>query len=171
VFDIISAGADSPGSDILRFQNSSTPVTLAGVETELRREFRRQWMLSISYGYQQAQYDDPSLADAALVNAPSHLFAFKGIAPLIEDVALLGLRVSYEAPRRISLDGPGTTDAALYIDATLSGTVKQFGLHYTFGVYNLADQQTAVPVSSAYLSRVMPQNGRTILFNVSANLP
>ena len=171
VQDIISAGPDAPGSDVIRFQNSPTPVLLAGGDVELRREFRNQWMLSASYGYQRARYLTSQLADTALVNAPEHLASFKGIAPLVPELALLGLRATLEAPRRISLGSPDTTGTSLIVDATVSGTLKSLGrgLHYTFGIYNLADQHTFVPVSRTFASPVMPQNGRTLLFDLTGS--
>ncbi|MGZ6143327.1 MAG: TonB-dependent receptor domain-containing protein, partial [Myxococcales bacterium] len=167
VQDIIGAGPDAPGSAVIRFQNSDTPVLLAGADVELRREFRNQWMLSASYGYQRARYLTSQMDDTALVNAPEHLASFKGIAPLVPEVALLGLRATLEAPRRISLLDSTTTGTSLIVDATVSGSLKRFGLHYTFGIYNLADQRTLVPVSGTFASRVMPQNGRTLLFDLT----
>ena len=168
VQDIISAGPDAPGSPTLRFQNGATPVLLAGADLELRREFRKQWMLSASYGYQRARYLTTRLDDRALVNAPEHLLAFKGVLPLVSEVALLALRVTLEAPRRISLAAADTTGTSLLVDATVSGTLKNFGLQYTAGVYNLADQRTLVPVSATFASRTLPQNGRTLLFDLTA---
>ncbi|MCA1829695.1 MAG: TonB-dependent receptor, partial [Myxococcales bacterium] len=167
VQDIISADADAPGSDQIRFQNSATPVLLSGLDVEVRREFRRQWMVSASYGYQRARYLSSPIADASLVNAPEHLASFKGIAPIVQDMALLALRATLETPRRISLDSTETTGTSLILDATISGTLKGFGLHYTFGIYNLADQRALAPVSGTFASRVMPQNGRTLLFDLN----
>ena len=60
-----------------------------------------------------------------------------------------------------------TTGTSLILDATVSGTLKSFGLHYTFGIYNLADQRAQVPVSGTFASQVMPQNGRTLLFDLT----
>jgi outer membrane receptor protein involved in Fe transport len=171
VEDIISAGPDKPGSTVIRFQNSPTPVLLAGGDFELRREFRRQWMLSASYGYQVANYLTYQLDDKSLVNAPAHLASFKGVAPLLSEVALLGLRVTLEAPRRISLDATDTTGTSLIIDATLSGSIKGFGVRYTAGIYNLADQKSVVPVSGTFASPTMPQNGRTLLFDLTGTFP
>jgi outer membrane receptor protein involved in Fe transport len=167
VQDIISAEADAPGSGLIRFQNSATPVLLSGVDVEVRREFRQQWMLSASYGYQRARYLTSQLADTSLVNAPEHLASFKGIAPIAPDVALLALRATLETPRRVSLDSTQTTGTSLILDATVSGTLKAVGLHYTFGIYNLADQRALAPVTSTFASRVMPQNGRTLLFDLN----
>jgi outer membrane receptor protein involved in Fe transport len=169
VEQIIGAGPDAPGSDVLRYQNSSTPVLLAGADVELRREFRRQWMLTASYGFQRARYLGSPLDDKALANAPEHLLSFKGIAPLLPDLALLALRVTLDAPRRIRLEASDTTGTSLIVDATISGTLK--GLHYTAGVYNLADQRAQVPVSRTFASRTIPQNGRTLLFDLTGTFP
>jgi outer membrane receptor protein involved in Fe transport len=169
VRDIISAGPDAPGSAMLRFQNSATPVLLAGADVELRREFRRQWMLSATYGYQRARYLSGQAGDKNLVNAPEHLASFKGVAPILPDLVLLGLRLTLDAPRRIRLDSAQTTGTSLIVDATVSGTVK--GLHYTAGVYNLADQRAQVPVSATFASATIPQNGRTLLFDLTGTFP
>jgi len=169
VQDIIAAGPDSDGSALIRFQNSRTPVVLAGVEAELRRELRNQVMLSLSYGYQRARYLTTQLADTSLVNAPEHLAAFKAIVPIAPDIALLGLRATLEAPRRIDLATSDNTGTSLILDATISGTLRGLGTHYTAGVYNLADQRVQVPVSSTFLSRTIPQNGRTLLFQLDGS--
>lgn len=169
VQDIISAQPDAPGSPVIRFQNSLTPVQLAGVEVELRRELRNQLMLSASYGFQRARYLTAQLADTSLVNAPQHLAALKAIVPIAPDVALLGLRGTLEAPRRIALAASDTTGTSLVLDATISGTLRSVGAHYTAGVYNLADQRVQVPVSSTFASRTIPQNGRTLLFQLDGS--
>jgi outer membrane receptor protein involved in Fe transport len=164
VQDIISAGPDAPGSSVIRFQNSATPVLVAGGDLELRRELRNQWMLAATYGYQRAQF---FFSHEALVNAPSHLASLKAIAPLAPDLALLALRATLDAPRRVRLDAEETTGTSVLLDATLSGTLRAAGLHYVFGVYNLADQRAQVPVSATFASRTIPQFGRTVLFELS----
>jgi outer membrane receptor for ferrienterochelin and colicins len=165
--DLIGAAPDSPGSTVLRFQNSATPVLLTGADFEIRREWRRQWMFSASYEYQVAKYQDSSLADAQLVNAPMHLASAKLLAPVLSTVALLGVRATLEAPRRISLDSSLNTGTSMILDVTMSGSFgHDSSLHYVFGVYNLADQRTLVPVSETFASPVMPQNGRTLLFQL-----
>ncbi len=149
-----------------RYANNPSPALLAGLDVEIRREFRRGWMLSASYGYEHAQFLGTTLADPRLVNAPEHMAAFKGIVPVIRDLVSAALRLSVEAPRRIALDSPDTTGTALIVDATVSGTLRDYGLHYTVGVYNVADVRYQVPVSSTFLSPTMPQNGRTFLLDL-----
>ncbi len=168
---IIEAGPDTPGSSVLRFANSKTPTLLAGADVEIRREFRRGWMLAASYGYQRAQYLDKKIADPRLVNAPEHLASFRGIAPLLRDLVSLALRLSLEAPRRISLDSLATTSTALIADASVSGAIRDYGLHYTVGVYNIANVRYEVPVSSTFASKTMPQNGRTFLVDLTGTYP
>ena len=163
----ITIGPDAPGSTVVRFQNSPDDVQLKGLDVELRRDLHRQVMLSASYSYQSAT----RTAEGKLVNAPEHLACLKGLAPLIPDQLLLGVRLTLEAPRRISAGSDAETRGAAVADVTLSGTVREPGLSWTLGVYNLADQKYDVPVSTTFASRTLPQNGRTLLFNVEARLP
>jgi outer membrane receptor for ferrienterochelin and colicins len=156
---------------VQRFANRGDPALLAGGDVEIRREFREGWMLSATYGYERSVLLSPALADPRLVNAPEHMASFRGIVPVIRDLASLALRTTVEAPRRISADLPDVTPAALIVDAAVSGSVRPFGLHYTVGVYNIADQRYQVPVSTTFASRTMPQNGRTFLVDLTATYP
>jgi outer membrane receptor protein involved in Fe transport len=162
--------------NLVRYANTKTPVVVAGADVELRREWRQGWMMSAMYGYQRAQlyaFGDKSLppvtGDARLRNAPEHLASFKGVVPLVPELASLGLRMTLEAPR---LDEQEiATDTHVIADLTLSGLVRRFGVTYTVGAYNLADQRYSYPVSLAYLSRTMLQNGRTFLADLKVAWP
>jgi outer membrane receptor protein involved in Fe transport len=169
---IIGLVPDPAGQDTVhRFANSASPVLLAGGDVEIRRDFRRGWMLAASYCYQRAQYLQSSLSDTLLVNAPVHLAGFRGVVPLIRELASLALRLSLEAPRRIDLQSSATTTAALVADAAVSGTIRDYGLHYTVGVYNIANFRYEVPVASTFAGPTMPQNGRTFLLDLTATYP
>ncbi len=168
---LISAIPDTPGSSVLRYANSPVPALLAGAEAELRREFRRGWMLVASYGYERAQYDDSSLSDPRLVNAPEQQASLRGVVPVVREWLSLAMRLSLEAPRRINLDGSATTGTAVVADLVASGTLRDFGLHDALGLYNLANQHYDVPVSSTFASTTMPQNGRTLLLDLLADFP
>ena len=168
---IISPVADKSGSDAIRFENGQSPVLVAGGDLEIRREFRRGWMISAMYGYQRAQVLDSKAKNPRLVNAPEHLTSFKGIAPLFRDLVSLALRLTLEAPRRIREDSDDLTKPALIADATVSGALRDYGLRYTVGVYNIADWKNQVPVSPSFVSRTMTQNGRTFLVDVTAMFP
>jgi outer membrane receptor protein involved in Fe transport len=160
-----------PATGLKRYANSTSPALLAGGDVEIRREFRRGWMLSASYGYERAQFLSSSLSGPRLLNAPEHMASFRGIAPVLRDLVIAALRLTLEAPRRIGFDAPATTSTALIADATVSGNVRDYGLHYTVGVYNIADVRYAVPVSSTFVTPTLPQNGRTFLFDVTATYP
>jgi hypothetical protein len=56
-------------------------------------------------------------------------------------------------------------------DAAVSGSIREYGLHYTAGVYNLADQRYEVPVSSTFAGRTMIENGRTFLVDLTGTYP
>jgi outer membrane receptor protein involved in Fe transport len=169
ITNIINTVPDKPGSDLIRYANSDTPALTAGADVELRREWRQGWMVTAMYGYQYARYLDST--KSRLVNAPEHLASVKGVVPIVPDLLSLAGRVTLEAPRRISIDSADTTTASFIGDITLSGNVKKFGVAYVLGVYNVADTRYSYPVADTYLSRTMPQNGRTFLADIKVTYP
>lgn len=176
VDNFIETIPDTPGSEVIRYANTPTPILTAGGDVELRREWRQGWMLSAMYGYQRAQHYDfgdkslpPIVGDGRLPNVPEHLASFKGIVPMLPEVASLGVRMTLEAPR---LDEQGlSTGTHVVADLTVSGQVKRFGLTYAMGAYNLLDQRYSYPVSLSYLSRTMLQNGRTLMVDLKVAYP
>ena len=168
---IINTVPDELDPAAIHYANSAAPALTAGGEVELRREFRHGAMFELSYGYEHAQYLDKSGPTARLVNAPWHLGGARGVIPVLKDLVSLGARVTLEAPRRVSLLSDEVTGAAPVADLTLSGVVKRFGLRYVLGVYNVADARYAYPVTETYLSKTMPQNGRTVLVDLAFTYP
>ncbi len=122
-------------------------------------------MASAAYTYQQARLVGATKGDSWLANVPEHMAAVKLVAPVIEDIASLGLRAVVEAPRRISQEDDRRTPTAMIADLTLSGVIRRVGLRYTLGVYNVADWRYSLP-SPTYASGVAPQKGRTFLFDL-----
>lgn len=169
VQNVIETVADAPGSDLVRYANSSEGAILGGADVEVRREWRQGWMLSAMYGYQRARLLDE--AQTRLVNAPEHTASLKGVVPMLPDVASLALRVTLEAPRRISSSSEDTTPTTLVADLVLSGQVKRFGVTYAAGLYNVMDTRYSYPVADTYLSRTLPQNGRTFLADIKVTYP
>ncbi len=174
--NFIETIADDVQPDLVRYANTKNPVLAVGGDVELRREWRQGWMVSAMYGYQRAQFfafGDKSLpavaGDPRLRNAPEHLASFKGVVPMLPELASLGLRVTLEAPRLDELEG--TTGTHVVADLTLSGLLKRFGVTYAIGAYNVMDQRYSYPVSLAYLSRTMLQNGRTFLADIKVAYP
>ncbi|AKT43708.1 TonB-dependent receptor domain-containing protein [Chondromyces crocatus] len=168
---IITTIQDEPGSTLVRYANSAIPALVFGGDVELRREWRNGWMLSAFYGYQRAEYVDDTLEDTRLINAPEHLASLKGVAPLVQELASVGLRLTVEAPRRINEQDSATTGTQVVADATVSGLARAIGLRYVLGVYNLADRRWNAPVTDTFASRVMPQNGRTFRLDLLLNYP
>ncbi|MFO0590875.1 MAG: PEGA domain-containing protein [Polyangiaceae bacterium] len=185
-------GEPEPGSGFVQYQNSRAPALTAGFDAELRRDWRQGWMVSAFYGYQRPQFvnlsaDDPVvkanpslLTNPRLKNAPEHLAGMRGVVPVVPDLASLGLRLTFEGPRRISYsDDPTTsrneanelTKPALVADLTISGNLKKFGVGYVVGVYNIGDVRYNYPITETYYSRLSPQNGRTFLANINVTYP
>jgi outer membrane receptor protein involved in Fe transport len=161
-----------PVSMLKRYENSPSPALLAGADVEIRREFHRGWMLAASYGYEHAQFLSANgPVSGRLLDAPEHTAAFRGVAPVIRDLVTAALRLTMEAPRRIGFDSNATTGTALIADAAVSGNLRDYGLHYTVGVYNIADVRYQVPVSSTFAAPTMPQNGRTFLVELTGTYP
>ncbi|HZF54380.1 MAG TPA: TonB-dependent receptor [Polyangiaceae bacterium] len=172
VEDIIGTREDTPGSALVRYQNSPEDALTVGGDVEVRREWRRGWMLAAMYSYQRAQFLESSLVSPRLINAPEHLASFRSVIPLAPEVASLGLRMTLEAPRRIRYESEETTtQTGVVVDATLSGDIRRFGVHYTFGVYNITDFRYSVPVTDTFRSRTIPQNGRTFLLDFLITYP
>jgi len=176
-------GVPSPGTGVIQYQNSQAPALNVGFDLELRRDWRQGWMVSAFYSFQKPQFtdiksDDPVvvanpllLTNPRITNAPEHLGGFRGVVPIVPDLASLGLRVTLEAPRRVTYSTNETTRPAAVADLTLSGGVKKFGVGYVIGVYNVADTRYNLPITETYYSRLSPQNGRTFLANVNVTYP
>lgn len=185
-------GVPTPGAGFVQFRNSRSPALNPGVDVELRRDWRQGWMVSAFYGFQVPQFsgvvaNDPFvvaypglLSNPRLKNAPEHLAGFRGVVPIVPDVASIGLRVTLEGARRVTYaNDPSTpndesvelTKPSAVADLTLSGNVKRFGVGYVIGVYNLADQRYYLPITETYFSRLSPQNGRTFLANLNVTYP
>lgn len=168
---IVSVVPDTPGSSLVRYANVASPVLVVGGDVEVRREWRRGWMLGASYGYQRVRMLDDSLEDGRLVNAPEHLSSIRGVVPAVRDIASLGLRLTLEAPRRVSEASSESTKTELVADATISGELRDFGLRYVVGVYNIGDRRLNVPVADTFRARTVPQNGRTFLVELTGTYP
>ena len=168
---LINTLPDPAHPGLSSYQNSAAPALAVGGDVELRREWRQGFMLTATYGYQYARFLDPKSGDARLAAAPEHLASARGVAPLVPELASLGLRATVEAPRRIDTQKTDVTAPALILDATLSGGVSRLGLRYTIGVYNLTGWRYRLPVTDTFLSRTLAQSGRTFLLDLAATYP
>ena len=165
-------GCGPGGSDIVSYVNSPFPSLTIGGDVEVRREWRQGWMFSAYYSYEHAAYVDyTNIANPQLVNAPQHLAALKGVVPVLPDLLSLALRVTLEAPRRISADTNQTTPLEVVGDLVASGNLKRFGVGYTLGMYNVMNTTYVYPVTPGFATTVMQQPGRTFLGDISVTWP
>lgn len=167
--DIITSVEDTPGSDVVRYANSADRVLAIGADVELRRELRQGFMLSTMAGYQRAQYLGGD--SGRLINSPEIFASAKGVAPLVQDVVTGAVRVTVEAPRRISLGGDETTPAAVIADLVLTGHARRYGIAYALGLYNVADWRQQVPMADFFAATTHAQKGRTVLADVTVTYP
>lgn len=159
-----------PGKTTVRYANQDERILVLGGDAELRREWRKGWMLAATYGYQRARYLDPTAGSRQMPNVPEHLGGLRFVVPILPTVASMGMRATVEAPRLLE-GGGNSTPLGVVADLTLSGELKSYGLRYVVGVYNLADRRYSVPVTETFLSRTMPQNGRTFLIDLTGTFP
>ena len=169
IIDSLPDDPKDPDGKVIRYANSPPAIAVGG-DVELRREWRRGWMLAAMYGYQRAQIIE-GVGNQRLPNAPEHLASFRGVVPVVRELASLGLRVRLEAPRRLRQGSDETTHSAAVLDATISGYLRDYGLRYTIGVYNVTDWRFEIPVTETFASRTIPQNGRTFLIDLLATFP
>jgi len=111
------------------------------------------------------------LASAAqstqLPNAPTHYAGFKVIFPIVTSSVNGALRAALEDRRRIDTTTAEQSDRAVVVDAVISGAIARHGLRYAAGVYNLFNWQYALP-ALPYATNLMPQNGRSFIFSLTA---
>ena len=171
---IINTIPDGSTDGVVRYANGHPALTIGG-DLELRREWRQGWMVGAMYSYQRASFLEPPPgeddSDLRFINAPEHLGSVRGVIPVVEDLLLLGARLSMESQRRIDLNSDDSSSSILLGDVTFSGNVRRFGVPYTIGLYNVGDWRYRVPVTSNFLSRTMVQNGRTVLVDLLLTYP
>ena len=100
-----------------------------------------------------------------LPNAPSHYAAFRLVIPVWAETRL-ALRSALEAPRRISDETQKRTSTAVITDVVFSGYLGRSGFDFAVGVYNLFDFRVGMPTDPTFLTRTMPQPGRTLLVSL-----
>jgi outer membrane receptor protein involved in Fe transport len=152
------------------FGNIEEDQRILGFDLEIRRDFRRGWMFAATAGVLDAQFLEPpasSDTDGTRVpNAPRGYGSLKAVVPAITNRLYLASRLTLETPRRILLDADTTTDWAVIADMVMTGRIEEYGVKYAFGVYNLFDWTLYLPVDP-FVSRTMPQQGRSFMANLS----
>ncbi|MCB9675244.1 MAG: TonB-dependent receptor [Alphaproteobacteria bacterium] len=153
--------------EAVTYGNSAEAVRIVGADVELRREFRGGWMLSGFYSALDSRYAD---SNQLVPNVPTHNAGGKFIMPIAGPVARVAYRANLEAPRRIDLVNDNKTGWAIVSDLVLSGTAPDQGFDYAVGVYNLFNQSYSQPLSDTFPFRTMPQQGRSLMAEVTLRL-
>ena len=146
------------GGDVLQYENADEAVRTAGAELELRRSWRRGWMVAYTQSFQRTRRGD-LFGDVEITNSPQVLSAIKAAAPIVPGMATAATRVRFESSRRTT--GDARTEPALLWDVILTGLVPAAGLEWGFGVRNLFDWQYGYPGGEDLLQESVPQPGRT----------
>lgn len=155
------------GSDVFAYTNVAEATRAVGGEVEIRRDWRRGWMIAAQYGVQSTATPGPFEGDR-LDNSPSHLASIKAAAPISTTGATLATRAMLGSPRA-GRDGV-TTDWALNWDVTITGDLPQVPVGYSFGVRNLLDWRSAHPGGLDLRQTTVPQPGRTLFAQLSLSL-
>jgi hypothetical protein len=93
--------------------------------------------------------------------------------PIIGKTLVATSRLTLESFRydrnELPSDPPqGKTNSAAIWDLVFSGQADRFT--YSVGAYNAGDHRHRAPVSAEYRMRSVPQNGRTFLFSLGAEI-
>jgi outer membrane receptor protein involved in Fe transport len=179
--DLIVSRGDGTARDPLRFANSAEPLVTGGFEAGIRRDWRRGFMWSLSYGYQHSEYLERGTALTALrttrtrrhvANEPEHVASAKAVVPLLGRGLRVASRLTLEGSRwdrHESVADPEpqqkTEPTALW-DLVFSGEAERAGLTWAVGVYNATGQRYGLPVGEEVRPRLVPQPGRTFLANL-----
>ncbi|MDX2505079.1 MAG: TonB-dependent receptor [Gammaproteobacteria bacterium] len=151
--DLIALTTD-PVDDLLVVANTGD-ATAQGAEVELQGNWENGWSGSVSYSYQEAEDDN----DERLANFPRNMVKLNLIAPLGGDDFSAGLEVQYESGRK-TLSGD-ETDSRFITNLTLFNKNWIKDLKISASIYNLFDEEYAIPGSEAHEQAQLEQDGRT----------
>ncbi len=159
---------------LVYFANVNEDQLMTGGDVEVRRELRGGWMFTAQVGGLYASYLSPpstegSTGNTRIPNAPSLYGSTRGIFPILDRLLRGAVRLSVEAPRRLSLTTDDESDWAVVADLVISGGVEEIGLTYALGLYNAFDWQYALPVTP-YAAPTLPQRGRSLLFSLGLEI-
>lgn len=166
--DCVSGPCDPDPSDgvtPIYYANGASEFYTLGGDVELRRELRGGFMLAANYGYLEARYTHAPAGstNTRVPNVPRHFASVRAIVPVAPLGGQLATRLSLEAPRRISTMDDGETGWAVVADLVLSGRVREYGVRWALGVYNVFDWRYDAPVTDTFASPLMPQQGRSFM--------
>jgi len=170
----VPAANDPEMLGLVHYANLAGEQLNVGGDVEVRRELRGGWMFAAQAGGLHAAYLEAPTAEGAtpnrrVPNAPYLYGSTRAIFPILDRLLRGAVRVSVEAPRRISLTSDQGSGWAVRADVVASGGVSELGLTYAVGVYNLFDWQVAVPVSP-FPTSTLPQRGRSFMLSLGLEI-
>lgn len=151
--------------DVFQFQNVPDIYHTIGGEAEVRRDFRKGWMVAATYSFQRTRR--ASLlrnGTTRRANSPEHLFGVRAIATLVPDFFVLATRLRIEGPR-LGEDQNGQLiegEIPVLADFIVSGQAREFGLSWAAGLRNLFDWRHTSPVDDDLQQTFVPLPGRTL---------
>ncbi|MBX3273380.1 MAG: TonB-dependent receptor [Sandaracinaceae bacterium] len=156
------------------FTNVGASQVAGGGDVEVRRELRGGWMFTGQVGALYATFLDAPAVEGAtdnlrVPNTPYLFGSARAIVPILERLLRGAVRLTVEAPRRISLTTDEETGWAVVADVVASGTVHELGLTYAVGLYNLFDWRYPLPASQLPVSTFL-QRGRSLIVSLGLEL-
>ncbi len=158
---LISQAEDNTG---LFFYDNLSTATTQGLDFEIEAKNESGWLGRLGYTWQHTEDQDGTL----LSNSPTHLVKLNLIAPLYQDKLFAGLEVQYSSSvntlSRNTEDGYWLTNLNLYSQRLVPGLE---GLDISLGIFNLFDEEYALPGAEEHAQDVIQQDGRTFQATLS----
>ncbi|HEY0250040.1 MAG TPA: TonB-dependent receptor, partial [Kofleriaceae bacterium] len=76
------------------YANSTTPINLAGLDLEARKEWRSGTMFLASYGLLYARYTDSDIGNTHVPNAPTQYASVRGVTPIVPNLVNGAIRIT-----------------------------------------------------------------------------
>ncbi len=150
---------DDEANTLLYYTHLEEPTHSLQTEVEIRKEFRRGWMLAAHYGYQvtKVSSDGRFLAGVDVPNAPIHLAGAKFVLPLFNRRVRLASRFYLEIGRK-NRDLDELPPTVLW-DLVFSGELPALQLRYSAGIRNILNWSYSHPVGDELEELAVKQPG------------
>jgi iron complex outermembrane receptor protein len=153
---LISQAEDTSGQF---FYDNLSSATTKGLDFELEGKTESGWLGRLGYTW---QHTADQASGETLTNSPAHLVKFNMIAPLYQDKLFAGLEMQYSSSVKTlsgsTKDGYWLTNLNLYSQRLVPGVE---GLDLSLGIFNLFDEEYALPGAEEHVQDVIQQDGRT----------
>ncbi|WP_092251313.1 TonB-dependent receptor plug domain-containing protein [Colwellia chukchiensis] len=147
--------------NLLVFKNQDD-ITAKGVEIELQGHWQSGWNTSLSYSYQNSEFDNNAMT---VTNVPQTQVKFNLASPTLIAGFSAALSMQYESSRKTIQ--ANNTDSYILANLTLLNTNVVNNLDLSIGIYNLFDEQYSFPGSEEHLQDQIAQDGRTFRLRFS----